>query len=109
MKRMTLGLGLLTAALLGGCVVVPAHRGYGYAQASGVVVDVAPPAPYVEVQPALPYPGAVWISGYWGWSSGRYSWVPGYYDRPRAGYRYEPHRWEQESGRWRERQGGWRR
>lgn len=99
-------LALAAAALLSGCVVVPAHRGYVAAPAA-VIVDVPPPAPYAEVVPVMPYPGAVWINGYWGWSGGRHTWVPGYYDRPRPGYRYEPHRWENNSGRWHLRAGAW--
>lgn len=95
----------LSAALLSGCVVVPAH--HGYAAAPAIIVDAPPPAPYVEVQPAIPYPGAVWIGGYWGWNGGRHNWVPGYYERPRPGYRYEPHRWENHRGRWQLRAGGW--
>ena len=73
----------------------------------GIVVDTPPPAPYAEVVPVMPYPGAVWINGYWGWSGGRHYWVPGYYERPRPGYRYEPHRWENQGGRWHLRIGGW--
>ena len=110
MQRLTLALAMASSALLSACVVVPAHRGYydgGYAAAPVVVVDVPPPAPYVEVVPVMPYPGAVWIGGYWGWSGGRHQWVNGFYDRPRPGYRYEPHRWESSGGRWHLRVGGW--
>lgn len=96
-----LGLGVV---LLSGCVVVPAHRA-GYHEA--VVVDTPPPPPYAEVQPVMPYPGAVWVEGYWGWRSGRHHWVPGYWDRPRPGYYHQPHRWEQRGGRWQLRLGGW--
>ena len=107
MKRPALTLALASSALLSACVMVPVHRG-GYAVAEpGVIVDAAPPAPYAEVVPVMPYPGAVWINGYWGWNSGRHHWVPGYYDRPRAGYRYEPHRWDHRGGRWHLRAGGW--
>ncbi|MDR7333632.1 hypothetical protein [Roseateles asaccharophilus] len=98
---------LLTAALLSGCVVVPAHRAGYYGAAPVVVVDAPPPPQQVEVMPAMPYPGAVWINGYWGWRGGRHHWVPGYYERPRSGYRYEPNRWESRGGRWHLRMGGW--
>lgn len=108
MKRISLALMLASAASLSACIVVPAHRG-GYYADPDVVVDVAPPPPYAEVVPAMPYAGAVWIGGYWGWSSGRHRWVPGYYERPRPGYRYEPHRWESRGGRWHLRGGGWAR
>lgn len=102
-------LALLTSALLSACVVVPAHRGGyrgGYAEPAVVVIDTPPP-PYAEVVPVMPYPGAVWVGGYWGWQGGRHQWVPGYYDRPRPGYRYEPHRWDNRGGRWHLRVGGW--
>ncbi len=107
MKRPALALAVAASALLSACIVVPAHRGGGYVGEPGIVVDAPPPAPYAEVVPVMPYPGAVWINGYWGWSSGRHRWVPGYYDRPRSGYRYEPHRWENRSGRWHLHAGGW--
>jgi hypothetical protein len=106
-KRTSMALALAAGALLSGCIVVPAHQGYGYATGPVIVVDAPPPAPYAEVVPVLPYPGAVWIGGYWGWNGGRHQWVPGYYDRPRQGYRYEPHRWENHGGRWHLRAGGW--
>lgn len=107
MRRALLAVAAASMALLAGCVVVPAHR-VGYAAEPGVVVvDTPPPPPYAEVVPVMPYPGAVWINGYWGWNGGRHVWVPGYYERPRAGYRYEPHRWENRGGRWHLRIGGW--
>ncbi|MFG6488572.1 hypothetical protein ACG04R_17930 [Roseateles sp. BYS78W] len=105
MKRTSLLLALAASALLSACIVVPAHP--AYATGPVVVVDTPPPAPYAEVVPAMPYPGAVWISGYWGWSGGHHHWVPGYYERPRPGYRWEPHHWENQGGRWHLRVGGW--
>ncbi len=117
----------LTAAFLTACVVAPypARRvvgypqpvptypqqpGYGYGQpgdADEVVVDVAPPAPYVEVVPTLPYAGALWIGGYWGWRGGRHAWVPGRWEQPRPGYGWRPHAWVQQRGHWHLRGGGW--
>ncbi|MCE4537828.1 hypothetical protein LXT12_11260 [Pelomonas sp. P7] len=113
MKRLPLpftpahAVALAAAVLLSACVVVPAHHAGYYEAAPAVVVDAPPPAPYAEVVPVAPYPGAVWINGYWGWSGGRHYWVPGYYERARPGYRYEPHRWENHGGRWHLRVGGW--
>ena len=110
------------ALALSACVVAPYPRqvayggpvygqpGYGgpvVEDGATIVVDVAPPAPYVEVVPVLPYPGALWIGGYWGWQSNRHAWVPGRWDRPRAGYAYRPHAWVQIGGRWHLRGGGW--
>ena len=107
----------LAAVLLSACVVAPypAYRGAydrpvpagGPYDDSVAVVDVAPPAPYVEVIPAIPYPGAVWIGGYWGWSGGRHAWVPGRWDRGRPGYGWRPHAWANEGGRWHLHGGGW--
>jgi hypothetical protein len=105
-------LGLATAAgasaLLAGCYVVPARpyyydNGYEY----GPVVTVAPPAPEVEVVGVAPYPGAVWIGGYWNWVGGRHVWVRGRWEAGRPGYRYEPHMWRREGNGWREAPGRW--
>ena len=102
---------LLGVALLAGCVVVPAHRASdhvaGYAGAPAVIVDTPPPPPYAEALSVMPFPGAVWVGGYWGWRSGRHHWVPGYWDRPHPGYYHQPHRWENRGGRWHLRLGGW--
>ena len=62
--------------------------------AQPVEVEVAPPTPIVEVRPALPFAGAVWIPGYWHWNGARHVWVGGRYSAPRAGYAWEPARWE---------------
>jgi hypothetical protein len=111
--------------LLSGCVVAPSPyytAGSPYAAGSPaypatnadytdapVYAPTAPPAPYVEVQPAVPFVGAIWIGGFWNWGGGRYSWVPGRYERPRPGYRWEPRRWDHSPrGGW-QMQGGWRR
>ena len=108
---------------LSACVVAPYPRhavygapGYGAPvygapvpmnEGPVVVVDVAPPAPYVEVVPVMPYPGAFWIGGYWGWNGGRHAWVPGGWHQPRPGYVYRPHAWVQNGGRWHQHGGVW--
>lgn len=112
---------LLTAAL-GGCVVVPAHRGYrGYGGYGGDrsepvypggpdgYVTVAPPQAQYEAIGVAPYPGWFWIGGNWTWRASRHVWVGGRWEAPRRGLRWQPHRWEPISqGRgWRERHGGW--
>jgi hypothetical protein len=74
-----------------------------------VVTDVAPPAPYYETVPALPFAGAVWLDGYWGWHGGRHVWVGGRYDHGRPGYSWQPHRWTQRDGRWHLQEGRWAR
>jgi hypothetical protein len=105
----------LSAALLSACVVAP----YPYGQQpayyppvageSTVIVDVPPPAPYVEAVPAIPFAGAIWIGGYWGWNGGRHEWTPGRWEHPRPGYGWRPHAWVQQGGRWHLHEGGWER
>lgn len=92
---------LLVTTLVGSlaaCVVAPAPVAVQsdpyYTGANVVYAPMAPPPPQYEVVPALPYPGAIWIGGYWGWQGGRHQWMPGHYERPRPGYRWQPHRWE---------------
>ncbi|MCK7498558.1 MAG: hypothetical protein MZW92_53975 [Comamonadaceae bacterium] len=70
------------------------YGGSGYSSAGEVVVDGAPPAPYAEVIPVIPFAGAVWLGGYWGWRGGRHHWVSGHWTHPRPGHYWRPHRWE---------------
>jgi hypothetical protein len=51
--------------------------------ADDTVVGAEPPAPIVEYVPVSPYPGYVWIGGYWGWRGGWY-WNAGHYALPPA-------------------------
>jgi WXXGXW repeat (2 copies) len=110
----------IAATLLSACVVAPYPHRAVYAQpvpigaqpvpyydADEAVVDVAPPAPYVEVVPAIPFAGAVWIGGYWGWRGGRHAWVGGRWEQPRPGYGWRQHAWVQQGGHWHLRGGGW--
>jgi hypothetical protein len=47
---------------------------------SGCVVVAGPPPPPVEVVPVAPYPGAVWVGGYYvRGGGGHYVWVHGHY------------------------------
>jgi hypothetical protein len=95
---------------LSACVVAPYPGGYAYQSTDDVVVDVAPPAPYTEVIPPIPYPGAIWIGGYWGWSGGRHTWIPGRYDHGRPGYFYHQSSWGRDGGgRYHFHRGGWAR
>ena len=109
-RRSFLGLAAAAgaSALLAGCYVVPARpyyydNGYEY----GPVVTVPPPAPEVEVVGVAPYPGAIWIGGYWNWVGGRHVWVRGRWEPGRPGYRYEPHMWRRDGNGWREAPGRW--
>lgn len=128
MPHLRIALVSLSAALLSACVVAPYPRRVVYAQPvyaqpaySGpvyvqppvglgdVVVDMPPPASYVEVVPPLPYPGAVWIGGSWGWGGGRHVWEPGRWEHARPGYQWRPHAWVAHGGRWHLQRGGWAR
>ena len=111
----------LTALALSACVVAPYPRYGAYGQPAYpaypagpaydeeiAVANVAPPPPYAEVIPVVPFAGAIWLSGYWGWSGGRHTWVGGRWDHPRPGYGWAPHRWVPGGGgQWHLRGGGW--
>lgn len=74
----------------------------------GTVVGDEPPAPIVEYVPVSPYPGYVWIGGFWGWRGGWY-WNAGHYARPPArgaewvsgGWVRGARGWSWHGGRWR--------
>ena len=105
-------LAAICLSLLSACVVAPVgpYASYGYANEAGEAIAVAgvpPPAPYVEVRPAMPYVGAVWIGGYWNWYGGRHVWVPGYWGAGRPGYVWNPYRWAPYGNRWSLYGGGW--
>ena len=111
------------AALLAGCVVVPAGgraggvysgapAGGAYSSPSpdvydGVVVGVAPPPVQVEVMTAAPGPGYFWIGGYWTWRLGRHFWIGGHWAPQRPGYVWTPHRWQPHGHGWRQSGGRW--
>jgi hypothetical protein len=77
--------------------------------APAVPVQAAPPEPIVEVRPALPFAGAIWLPGYWHWSGATYVWIGGRWSAPRPGYVWESHRWERRGDHWEQVHGGWRR
>ncbi|MEZ5615945.1 MAG: YXWGXW repeat-containing protein [Rhodocyclaceae bacterium] len=96
---------VLAAPALAGCVVTASTP--GHVRHGPVVVVAAPPPPRVEVIGVAPYPGYVWIRGYWTWNGHRHHWAPGHWAAPRHGHRYVPHRWEKHNGHWREHPGRW--
>ena len=54
-----------------------------------VVVPPPVPAPVVEVVPACPAPGYIWIGGSWGWCNNHWVWTRGYWGTPALwGYGY---------------------
>jgi len=79
------------------------------AASAAVFIEVAPPAPIVEVRPAVPYPGWIWTDGYWDWVGGRHVWVPGRWVAPRPGFHWVGHHWVHERGGWRLERGHWAR
>ena len=76
--------------------------------AVGIYLDVAPPAPRVEIVPAA-RSGFVWAPGYWDYRNGRHAWVKGHWVRERHGMFWHPDRWEQRDGRWVLQRGAWNR
>jgi hypothetical protein len=108
LRGMKAGMGavLVACALLGGCIVTPAPGYYG---GGGAVVTVAPPAPQVEVVGVAPYPGYVWMGGYWNWVGGQHVWVAGHWHEGRPGYHWVPHQWVAARGGWRMAPGHWAR
>ena len=74
--------------------------------AAGVYVDIAPPAPRYEVEPA-PRTGFVWVPGFWDWRGHRHVWVKGHFERERHGMYWHPNRWVQNDGRWSLEHGHW--
>jgi hypothetical protein len=104
--------GALLIALVGlgaGCY----HDEYGRPvhTSARLVVSVPPPAPVDEVPPREPYPGAVWMSGYWDYriDLGRHVWIAGHWAAPpREGVVYMPPTWRSDGrGRWYRVSGRW--
>jgi hypothetical protein len=74
-----------------------------------IYVDSAPPPLRVEVQPAMPGPGVVWIGGGWFWEGGRWRWQHGRWDHPpHPGAHWVAHHYEFRGGRHVFVRGGWR-
>ena len=96
---------LLLAAILAGAALAPLP---GQAR-TFVDVQIAPPAPRVEVVPA-PRVGYVWAPGYWRWNGRRHVWIGGHWVRARRGFHWAPDAWVQgPHGRWHYRAGHWER
>ncbi len=96
----SLAVALSLSLALSACVVAP--RRY-----DGPAVLVAPPPPHVEYYGAPPYPGYVWIGGYWRWAPHGYVWMRGHWVPPRAGFRWVPRRWVHTPRGWRLMGGRW--
>ncbi len=106
-RRRALGLAILGAAALGGCVIAPLPPAGPYQSEEGPVVDAPPPPPQYERAPPPPAVGYVWIGGYWGWRAGRHVWIGGRWALPPAGYAWVPGYWGRYGHGWRWRGGYW--
>ncbi len=72
------------------------------------VVQVAPPAPRVEVIPPRPFANAVWTPGYYNYRTGYgHVWAPGRWQVARPGYVWVQPRWAPMGRTWVLRRGGW--
>lgn len=68
-----------------------AHPRYSPQPQSALVeVDAPLPPGRVEVVPARPGGGAVWLDGEWLWRRGRWAWRPGRWVKPPAGSTFSP-------------------
>jgi WXXGXW repeat (2 copies) len=92
---------LLSLILVGGISA-------GSALARGVVIEIAPPAPQIEVIPTI-RPGYTWAPGYWNWQHNQHVWVGGRSIRARRGYDWAPDRWNQVNNRHEFERGHWQR
>ncbi|HEY3732132.1 MAG TPA: YXWGXW repeat-containing protein [Steroidobacteraceae bacterium] len=79
---------LATLCLTAAASLAPAVSSAGV----NVDIDVAPPAPRVEVVPAA-RPGWVWAPGYWAWRGREHVWVGGRWVHERRGYHWVPDAW----------------
>ncbi len=94
----------LCLAAAGGSWLLPGVS----AAAVGIDIDIAPPAPRVEVVPP-PRAGYVWAPGYWAWRGGVHAWVPGRWVVARRGYHWVPDRWVRVGPHWHYARGYWAR
>ena len=94
----------LALLVSGSGVIAPTIASAG----GGVDIEIAPPAPRVEVVPG-PRAGYVWAPGFWDYRGRAHVWVPGRYMRERRGAHWVPDHWEQRGPRWHMEPGHWER
>jgi len=80
----------------------------GSALARAVIIEIAPPAPQVEVIP-VQRAGYVWAPGYWNWQHNQHVWVAGHSMHERRGYVWAPYRWNEHNNRHEFERGHWTR
>ncbi len=99
MNRIHLAPIVLAGLLAGGSPLIGAS----------VYVQVAPPAPPVEVRVVAPGAGYFWVGGYYRWKGSAYVWVPGRWALPpRPGAIWAPGHWKQTPSGWHWKAGHWR-
>ena len=82
---------------------------YAHPRAGVVYISERPPLERVEVIPAAPGVGFVWIKGYWGYRGNSYAWVGGRWERPAAGRRaWVAEHWQHDRNGWYLVPGRWR-
>ena len=94
---------LLAAAICSG-VVATTHLASGQEE---IEIEIAPPAPRVEVIPVAPSPRHFWIHGYYGWNGGAHYWIPGRYEVLRPGWGWSESHWGVVGRRWHFYPGHW--
>jgi hypothetical protein len=73
------------------------------------VIRTPPPAARIEVRPAPPFVGAIWIDGHWLHRHGEWVWSPGYWiKRPGPRARWIPGHWVKRPWGWKRVHGRWR-
>lgn len=101
---------LLLTMVLAGCAAPPTPPieipGEG-----DVTVVASPPPPSRPPEPTTdsPWPGAVFLSGYFTWDGRAWAWIGGHWEDGRPGFAWTPSRWERRGARWALVRGGWRR
>ncbi|MGE0259586.1 MAG: hypothetical protein AB7T18_12615 [Alphaproteobacteria bacterium] len=83
--------------------LVPAEPQSGSTTATVIVAPEAPPPPRVEVRPAPPQPGMVWMEGHWEWNpqTHTYAWISGKFaEPPRPRAVWSPGHWQQRPDGW---------
>ncbi|MEF9438489.1 MAG: hypothetical protein L0922_07070 [Candidatus Mariimomonas ferrooxydans] len=97
MKKMILSVtafAIIATSALAGCMTV---------------VRTAPPPARVELRPAPPFHGAVWIGGHWTHRHSRWAWSSGYWKKsPKPGAVWAPDQWKKTRRGWKRTRGHWR-
>ena len=104
-----MAIGFALVAILSGCIVAPRGAYREPYRQEQVYIQVAPPAPQVEVIGVAPYVGHIWLGGAWFWEGGRHIWHPGHWEAPRPGHIWVPHHWQNDGRSWHFREGYWNR